>query len=87
MPEPADDEYSAYLSNVGRDDFGANNDVVVFDPHDISTLIVPSPQRALALDRAYLAIVRDQSFTRGRDVILGAPDIVADVSTKLAPRR
>lgn len=71
MPEPENGEYSAYLANVGRDDFAANDEVVVFDPQDISTLIVPSPTRALALDRSYLAIVRDQSFVRGRDVILG----------------
>ena len=37
---------------------------------DISVLIVPSPERALALDRGYLALVRAQSFEKGRDVIL-----------------
>lgn len=38
---------------------------------DISELLLPSPERALALDEAYRALVRTQSFTAGRDVILG----------------
>ena len=29
-----------------------------------------SRARALALDKAYLAVVREQSFTRGRDAVL-----------------
>lgn len=42
---------------------------------DISVLIVPSPERALALDRGYLTLVRAQSFEKGRDVVLGTPHI------------
>lgn len=34
---------------------------------DITHLIVPSRARALALDRAYLVTVHEQSYTRGRD--------------------
>jgi hypothetical protein len=34
---------------------------------DVSTLFVPSPARALELDRAYLAIVKEQSFDHGRE--------------------
>jgi hypothetical protein len=30
---------------------------------DISVLAVPSPERALALDRAYLGLVKTQSFS------------------------
>src|SRR3546814_20404899 len=37
---------------------------------DLSTLMLPSRERALALDKAYLAIVREPSFTAGRDAIL-----------------
>jgi hypothetical protein len=45
---------------------------------DIAPLLVPSKERALALDRAYLALVRAQSFTRGRDVVVGAAPQVLD---------
>jgi hypothetical protein len=41
---------------------------------DISTLLLPSPARALQLDKAYRLIVQEQSFTRGRDATL-APAI------------
>lgn len=37
---------------------------------DIGVLLLPSVGRALALDRAYRAIVETQSFTRGRDAVL-----------------
>jgi len=37
---------------------------------DIRFLIAPSPERALALNRAYMALVRSQSFDKGRDVVL-----------------
>jgi hypothetical protein len=37
---------------------------------DLAWLLAPSRRRALDLDRAYLAIVREQSFTRGRDAVL-----------------
>src|SRR3546814_17840896 len=39
---------------------------------DLSTLMLPSRERALALDQAYLAIVREQSFTAGRDAKIGS---------------
>lgn len=38
---------------------------------DLAALLTPSPGRALALNRAYLAIVRAQAFTRGRAPLLG----------------
>jgi hypothetical protein len=38
---------------------------------DVSVLLVPSPARALALDRAYLGLVQAQSFVRGREVLVG----------------
>lgn len=37
---------------------------------DLAWVLAPSRDRALALDKAYLAIVREQSFTRGRDAML-----------------
>jgi hypothetical protein len=39
---------------------------------DIGTLLLPSPERAIDLDRAYEAIVREQSFVRGCDAVLAA---------------
>lgn len=74
------------------DDFGSNREVTqrFFAPDgtlvptmaqalakDIAVLVVPSASRALALDRAYLAVVRAQSFARGRDVFVGTPQIEA----------
>lgn len=43
-------------------------------PSSITTLrdLLPSPEPALALDRAYLATVREQSFVRGRDTLIDA---------------
>ncbi|AKU97356.1 hypothetical protein AKJ09_04020 [Labilithrix luteola] len=36
----------------------------------MSTLLVPSPERAFALDKAYRVIVGEQSFVRGRDATI-----------------
>ncbi len=88
-------EYELWISQVGSgDDFRTNTEVEekFFGPggtllpemvraleKDISVLVVPSPGRALALDRAYLALVRTQSFTGGRDVVLGVARVHARV--------
>ena len=37
---------------------------------DLAWLLLPSRQRALDLDAAYREVVREQSFTRGRDAVL-----------------
>jgi hypothetical protein len=37
---------------------------------DLAWALLPTRGRALALDKAYLAIVREQSFVRGRDALL-----------------
>jgi hypothetical protein len=79
-------EYTAYLeANGAGDELRENPEVLArfFDERgalraraarrlhtDISTLLLPSPARALELDRAYAAIVREQSFARGRDAVL-----------------
>ncbi|APR84770.1 Hypothetical protein A7982_10119 [Minicystis rosea] len=84
-------EYQAFLEEVGSgDDFRSNTEVEkrFFDANgklrpdmaralskDISVLVIPSPERALALDRAYLGLVLAQSFAKGRDVVLGAPHV------------
>lgn len=82
-------EYAHWLEQVGGgDDYRSNDEVearffrkdgtlepdaVMALTKDISTLLVPSPRRALRLDRAYLALVKAQRFERGRDVVVGAP--------------
>lgn len=40
---------------------------------DLAFLVSPSRERALALDKAYLALVREQSFIKGRDTLLAPP--------------
>jgi hypothetical protein len=40
---------------------------------DLADLLAPSRARALALAKAYRAVVREQSFTRGRDAVLAPP--------------
>lgn len=39
-------------------------------PRDLAWLLNPSPERALALNRAYMRLVRAQSFDLGRDAVL-----------------
>jgi hypothetical protein len=79
-------EYTLYLKETGGgsdlgdnaevaerffDDKGEVRDDAVARLHrDVSTLLVPSAQRALDLDRAYLGIVAAQSFDHGRDAAL-----------------
>jgi hypothetical protein len=81
-------EYSLYLAvNHAGDELRENTEVLTrfFDERgrlrpaetarlhgDIATLLMPSPARAIDLDRAYLAIVQEQSFIRGRDAELAS---------------
>jgi hypothetical protein len=85
-------EYSLYLqANRAGDELRENSEVQArfFDEGgrlrpaalarlhgDIGALLLPSAVRAIDLDRAYHAIVREQSFARGRDVVLAAPSEV-----------
>lgn len=79
-------EYATYLRlNPEADGYRSNDEVRVrfYDPagaprtvafdalaNDVTELLLPSPERALLLDKAYLVIVREQSFTAGRDAVL-----------------
>ncbi len=79
-------EYSFYLqSNGAGDEFRENSEIRTrfFDHQgklrpdmlsslheDISLLLFASPERALALNKAYRIIVQEQSFTQGRDATL-----------------
>ncbi|AKV01060.1 hypothetical protein AKJ09_07723 [Labilithrix luteola] len=81
-------EYARWLEAVGGgNDFRANDEVqtrffgangkpkpeaLAALSRDIATLLVPSAKRALELDRAYLALVAEQHFERGRDVMVGS---------------
>lgn len=42
----------------------------------LADLVMPSRSRALALDKAYLVLVREQGFERGRDALLAPPSNV-----------
>jgi hypothetical protein len=81
-----DYEYSRYLREAqGGDDYAENEEVRgrFFDGQgglrpaavarlhrDVTLLLLPSPERAWALDRAYMATMHEQSFTRGRDTLI-----------------
>ena len=53
---------------------------------DVHTLITPSRERALALNKAYKVIVEEQSFVYGRDAtITPAQNVFRDVDPKKAP--
>jgi hypothetical protein len=53
---------------------------------DVYELITPSPQRALTLNKAYMAIVRDQDFIHGRDAnVTPAVNVYETVDPQTAP--
>lgn len=55
---------------------------------DLAWLLAPSRSRALALNKAYWLVVREQSFVRGRDAVVAPADNVhrriGDEATELA---
>ncbi|HMJ13938.1 MAG TPA: hypothetical protein VK524_21120, partial [Polyangiaceae bacterium] len=79
-------EYVAYLERNGAgDEFRQNTEVIrrFFDDtgrlradmkarlqRDVSEVLLPSRERALALNKAYRLLVREQSFRLGRDIVL-----------------
>jgi hypothetical protein len=80
-----DGEILQYLRRVGGgDEFRENTEIIArfFDVDgrvkedavraaDVYTLVTPSRQRALELNKTYLTIVREQSYVYGRDANLG----------------
>jgi hypothetical protein len=85
-------EYVTYLEQNGAgDEFRQNGEVQkrFFDAkgellpemkarvqRDVSVLLLPSKERALALDKAYRLLVKDQSFRLGREIVLdGAREV------------
>jgi hypothetical protein len=74
-------EAATYVALTGGDDFGVNPEAAekARDPriaHDLGWLILPSPERALALNRATRALVVEQDFTHGRDPLLAPVDAI-----------
>jgi hypothetical protein len=79
-------EYTLYLREAGAgDEIRSNSEILdrFFDAQgglrpaeverlhsDIGRLLLPSAARALDLDRAYRAVVLEQSYDRGRDAVL-----------------
>lgn len=82
-------EYTQYLAlNHAGDEFRENREVMAkfIEPDgsvnpaaatalhsNIATLLLPSPARALALNKAYYLIVQEQSFNQGRDALIEPP--------------
>jgi hypothetical protein len=66
----SNDELLARFFPDGRFDAVAVARAARGGDRDLAWLLLPSPTRALALDKAYLAVVREQSFTHGRDAVL-----------------
>ncbi len=91
-------EYATYLTrNRAGDEFRANDealrrffpggeaddDAVAQLARRVGLLTDPSPERAIALDKAYRLIVKEQSYDKGRNPVIGPLDDV--VWKKLDP--
>lgn len=65
----AGDEFRSNTEMIERwqNPDGSVNEAALAGAKDLAAIITPSRERALALAKAYLLIVREQSFTRGRD--------------------
>ena len=86
-------EIATYLARAGGGSEFRNNDemsrkwyrengtldhVKLKEAKDVYDLITPSPERALALNKAYKTIVEDQDFIHGKDAVLTPPTNVYD---------
>jgi hypothetical protein len=84
-------EVLTYLRRArGGDELRANREMLerffsvegTLDEHrvrkagDLAAILLPSRARALALDKAYRLVVREQSFRLGRDVVIAPPQFV-----------
>ena len=58
---------------------GSVNTQAVRAAPDVYSLITPSPQRALLLNKAYKMLVEDQYFIYGREVGVAPPENVLNV--------
>ena len=65
---------------------GLVNKQAVLAAPDVYTLIAPSPERALLLNKAYKTVVEDQDFIHGREVSVSPPQNVYErVDNTTAP--
>jgi len=65
---------------------GSLDEAAVLRAADLAELLTPSRARALALDKAYRAVVREQSYTRGREAVLSpAVNVHAHVDPERTP--
>lgn len=86
-------EIATYLERVGGGSEFRNNDEMfekwfhpdgtlnsekVASAKDVYDLIMPSPERALMLNKAYKSIVEDQDYIFGRDATVIPPENVYD---------
>lgn len=95
-------EYSYYLTqNHSGDEFRENSEVKdkFFNPDgsvkqdminalhsDVTVLLIPSAERALAMSKAYRVIVSDQSFVYGRDAsVVPSANVYRSIDTDNKP--
>ncbi|WP_419145095.1 hypothetical protein [Myxococcus stipitatus] len=69
----ANDELLARFFAAGVVDEAAVRRAAPGGDRDLAWLLTPSRERALALDRAYMVLVREQGFAKGRDTLLAPP--------------
>lgn len=93
-------ELAFYLETAGAgDEFRSNDEIIerflsedgTVHPdlaaelaQDVTVLLFPSAERALMLNKAYVLIVREQSFVNGRDAIIAPPE---NVHRRLEPNQ
>jgi hypothetical protein len=86
----AGDEFRSNTEMLARwqNPDGSVNEAALAVAEDLAALVMPSRERALELAKAYLLIVREQSFARGRDATVEPLDNVhrqiVDESTGLS---
>ncbi|VUD41534.1 hypothetical protein TDB9533_00509 [Thalassocella blandensis] len=93
-------EYLTYFERVGGgDEFRQNQEMLslwfdkaikvkkdVVKKADVKTLITPSVERAMALNKVYWQIVKTQSFSQGRDAVLGdLRNVFEQIDPEIAP--
>jgi hypothetical protein len=73
------------LARLFTDD-GELNEAKVKQANSVYELITPSPERALALNKAYQTIVREQSYLFGRDAtITEAANVLSEIDAEQPP--
>ena len=94
-------EFLTYFKRVGGgDEYRQNKEMLakwftsegqvkeeaVKSAESIYDLITPSPERAIALNKAYRLIVEEQSYIFGRDAVLTpATNVLQEVDSDMAP--